>query len=119
MTSVVPVSWNSWWLTDWIGLTLVRFGCGMCEPVTTISVVVAVVSAALASVAAVICWTGEASAGVAASALAVVAPIASSVAPKIMVDANRRSRTVVVFKAESLRAASATLRGRCAACGCS
>jgi hypothetical protein len=52
MASVLPVSWNSCFETPTIGLMLVRFGCGMREPVTTISPTVVAGAAAPASAAA-------------------------------------------------------------------
>src|SRR5579864_843277 len=73
----------SWAPTVVSGLTEVRPGCGMREPVTTTSCTVA---AAGAGAGAGACW---ANAGAADNA--------NSVAPPIIVEAIRRSRTVCLF----------------------
>ncbi len=73
---VVPVSLTSSLLTTWTGLELVRFGCGMREPVTTISPTVAPGAGVLCANA----W-----------------PPATSAAPQIMDEAKRRARVDWMF----------------------
>ncbi len=73
---VVPVSFTSSLLTTWMGLELLRFGCGMREPVTTSSPTVAPGAGAL--------WANA-------------CPPATSAAPQIMDDARKRARVDCIF----------------------
>jgi hypothetical protein len=88
-TRVVPSSFSSWLDTAVTGLTLVRFGCGMREPVTTNSWTVEADVAGTATGAPVVFWAAWAKAPPADAARATVV---------IMDEASRRARAVLWIK---------------------